>query len=206
MPLLLPHFPLHPFQPTPPPPTAWSASLVLQINWLGTSYQTMGRSEERLKQKKKPQIYRLSIKLLKDLRNSNESDVGKGRGCQRPWQEGLTRTINLNQRQGGMGGSILSGWGNVMKRFQPRLKKEARPPRHGGGGRGGGLGAANKEWKSSRLWGWERGESLASRGQQQRHRNTFLAWWEGGGWLALKPLCKGSSKDLLAVCRIQNAN
>lgn len=55
----------------------------------------MGRSKERLKQKGN-EIYRLSIKILKDLRNSNESDVRKGRGCQRPRQEGLTRAINLS--------------------------------------------------------------------------------------------------------------
>lgn len=59
----------------------------------------MGRSEERLRQKR-TQIYRLSIKLLKDLRNGNESDVGKGRGCQRPGQEGLTGAINLSQGEG----------------------------------------------------------------------------------------------------------
>ena len=55
----------------------------------------MGRSKERLKQKGN-EIYRLSIKILKDLRNSNESDVRKGRGCQRPRQEGLTRAIHLS--------------------------------------------------------------------------------------------------------------
>lgn len=36
----------------------------------------MGRSKERLKQKGN-EIYRLSIKILKDLRNGNESDVRK---------------------------------------------------------------------------------------------------------------------------------
>lgn len=55
----------------------------------------MGRSKERLKQKGN-EIYRLSMKILKDLRNSNESDVRKGRSRQRPWQEGLTQAINLS--------------------------------------------------------------------------------------------------------------
>lgn len=95
---LFPHFLLHGFQPPPPPALPRSGEMGLQISGWGTSHQTMGRSKERLKQKGN-EIYRLSIKILKDLRNSNESDVRKGRRCQRPRQEGLTRAINLNWEQ-----------------------------------------------------------------------------------------------------------
>lgn len=87
----------------------------------------------------------------------------------------------------------------MMKRFQPRLKREARPQRHGG---------EEADWrlqiKNERVadCGGGRDESLASRGQQQRHRNTF---WLGQG-RTLKLFCKGNSKDLLTVCWTQNAN
>jgi hypothetical protein len=62
-----------------------------------------------------------------------------------------------------------------MKRFQPGLKREARPGRHGREEADWGLQIKNE--KSSRLWGWEREEGW---GQQRPATKTpttqFWLW------------------------------
>lgn len=60
-----------------------------------------------------------------------------------------------------------------MKRFQPGLKREARPQRHGGEEAHSGLEIRNK--KSSRLWGWERRWTWTCRGCNKDTSSTPLA-------------------------------
>ena len=61
----------------------------------------------------------------------------------------------------------------MMKRFQPGLKREARPQRHGGEEADSGLEIRNE--KSSRLWGWERRQTWTCRGCNKDTRSTPLA-------------------------------
>lgn len=64
-----------------------------------------------------------------------------------------------------------------MKRFQPGLKREARPQRHGGG-----LQITNE--KSSRLWGWRGEQAWTAEGHNKDTSNARLAV---GGTLKLIP-------------------
>lgn len=69
-----------------------------------------------------------------------------------------------------------------MKRFQPGLKREARPPRHGREELDGGLQVTNE--KSSRLWGWEGERAWVAKANNKDTSNTRLAV---GGTLKLIP-------------------
>lgn len=82
-----------------------------------------------------------------------------------------------------------------MKRFQPGLKRAARPQRHGGEELDWGLQITNE--KSSKLWGWrEKGAGLDNRGQQQRHWQHTLAY---GGNFETDPQRKGRKKMWLLL-------
>lgn len=67
-----------------------------------------------------------------------------------------------------------------MKRFQPGLKREARPQRHGGEEADWGLQIKNK--KSSNRRGGRKEQAGASRGRQQRHQQRTPGWGRRAGW------------------------
>lgn len=134
----------------------------------------MGRSEERLRQKR-TQIYRLSIKLLKDLRNGNESDVGKGRGCQRPGQKGLTGAINLSQGEG-----VSFRVRQWDEKIPTQTKREARPLRHGGEEANWGLQIKNE--RAAGCGVGERGTWPAEASNKDTEIHFWLAAVGGGGF------------------------
>lgn len=71
-----------------------------------------------------------------------------------------------------------------MKRFQPRLKKEARPPRHGGGGGEADWGQQIKNERAADCGG---GREERAWPAEASNKDTEIHFWLGGrgvaGWL-----------------------